>query len=193
MKRLEVWFARASMRNVQMALASHSDGGAMVTRTAPTPATSPIAHSRNQDDRNVIWTTSDSATTGRACRKTPGATGLWTALTAVMRGSVVHRLSRVQKTTLSSLSDQTTTEVFRRDTEDMIHEPEYIKPTWIAILTTALILTCCLVALSSVLLKCKRDRRRGRRGVWVTPRIFGPDGHGQIDRIELNQPCTFVC
>ena len=165
----------------------------MENMTVRMEATSPIARSQNQDDRNVIWTTSDSATTGRACRKTPGATGLWTALTAVMRGSVVHRLSRVQKTTLSSLSDQTTTEVFRRDTEDMIHEPEYIKPTWIAILTTALILTCCLVALSSVLLKCKRDRRRGRRGVWVTPRIFGPDGHGQNDRIELNQPRTYDC
>ena len=89
-------------------------------------------------------------------------------------------------------SDLTTTEVFRLDTEDMIDEPEYLKPTWIAILTTALILTC-LVALSSLLLKCKRDRRGGRRGVWVTPRIFGPDGHDQNDRVELNQPCTFDC
>ena len=79
--------------------------------------------------------------------------------------------------------DLTTTEVFRLDIEDMIDEP---------ILTTALILTC-LVALSSLLLKCKRDRRRGRRGVWVTPRIFGPDGHDQNDRVELNQPCTFDC
>ena len=36
---------------------------------------------------------------GACCRKTPGATGLWTALTAVMKGTVVHRSSRVRKTT----------------------------------------------------------------------------------------------
>jgi len=75
-------------------------------------------------------------------------------------------------------SDLTTTEVFCLDTEDMIDQPEYIKPTWIAILTTALILAC-LVALTSILLKCKRDQRGGRRGVWVTPRIFGPDGQNR--------------
>ena len=89
-------------------------------------------------------------------------------------------------------SDLTTPEVFRLDTEDMIDEPEYLKPTWTAIVTFALILTC-LVALTSVLLKCNCDRRGGRRGVWVSSRIFGPDGHDQNDQVELNQPCTFDC
>ena len=63
------------MRNVQMALASHSDGGAMVTRTAPTPATSPIARWQQDDDSNVIRITNGDATTETACRRGFGVTG----------------------------------------------------------------------------------------------------------------------
>ena len=50
------------------------------------------------------------------------------------------------------------------------------------------LLSTSTVALLSILVKCKWDKRGGRAGVWVTLRGFGAGGGGdQDDRIELCQ------
>ena len=66
-------------------------------------------------------------------------------------------------------------------------EEEDSEQIWIIILVYSLLSTS-IVALLSILIKCKWDKRGGRGGVWLTCRRFGAEGGGsQDDRIELCQ------
>ena len=71
----------------------------------------------------------------------------------------------------------------QEDKEDTEHEH-----IWINLLVYSLLSTS-IVALLSILIKCKCDKHGGRGGVWVTCRRFGAAGAGgrQDDRIELCQ------
>ena len=65
-------------------------------------------------------------------------------------------------------------------------EDEDTEQIWIIILVYSLLSTS-IVALISILIKCKWDKRGGRGGVWLTCRRFGAGGGSQDDRIELCQ------
>ena len=69
----------------------------------------------------------------------------------------------------------------QEDNENTEHEH-----IWINLLVYSLLSTS-IVALLSILIKCKCDKHGGRGGVWLTCRRFGAEGGRQDDRIELCQ------
>ena len=88
---------------------------------------------------------------------------------------------------LTTRSELTAMQTFNFDSKenDGVQMEEDTEQIWIIVLVFSLS-SASTVALLSILIKCKWDKRGGRGGVWLTWRRFRAEG-GRDDRIELCQ------